>query len=264
MSDVRHFVHQPAGLLRRYVREILWVRSARPRAQVLLPETALTLVLRQSGSASLFHEPLPTAILSGLQLRTRTVEHAAASSIVVVRFTEIGGAAILRDRVDLIYNRTLPLETVLPGQAIEKVQNVLADTREIRRQAAALEQFLGGQIYSRNRVSPQIEAAAQMIRVSHGRCSIAAIARRTAMSLSALERQFRVTVGASPKQVSRLARLHFVCGLWDSGRSLTEIAAEAGYTDQSHMVRDFQLFTGTSPTQFFLSGMPRNLPTFYK
>ena len=269
MSDVSHFVHRPGGLLRRYVREILWVRSARPRAQVLLPETALTLVFRQSGSASLFHEPLPAAILSGLQLRSRTVEHAAASSIVVVRFTEIGGAAILRDRVDLIYNRTLPLQTVLPRQAIEEVQNALADTREIQRQAAALEQFLGGQIYSRNRasrfdVSPQIEAAAQMIRVSHGRCSIATIAHRTAMSLSALERQFRTTVGASPKQASRLARLHYVCGLWDSGRSLTEIAAEAGYTDQPHMVRDFQQFTGTSPTQFFLSGMPRNLPTFYK
>ena len=183
MSDVSHFVHRPGGLLRRYVREILWVRSARPRAQVLLPETALTLVLRQSGSASLFQEPLPTAILSGLQLRSRTVEHAAASSIVVVRFTEIGGAAILRDRVDLIYNRTLPLETVLPRQAIERVQNALADTREIRTQAAAVEQFLGGQIYSRNSaprfdVSPQIEAAAQMIRVSHGRCSIATIAHR--------------------------------------------------------------------------------------
>jgi AraC-like DNA-binding protein len=269
MHDVRHFVYEPGGLLRRYVREILWIRSARPRAQVLLPETALTMVLRQSGSASLFNEPLPAAIISGLQLRSRMVEHAADSSIVVIRFTEIGGAAALRDRADLLYNRTLPLEAALPRQEIEEVQNTLAGTPEMRKQAAALEQFLRRRIYSRNRtsqldVSPQIEAAARMIRGAHGRHSIATIARRTAMSLSALERQFQATVGASPKQLSRLARLHYVCGLWDSGRSLTEIAAEAGYTDQSHMVRDFQLFTGSSPTQFFLSASPRNLPTFYK
>ena len=120
MGDVLHFVHQPAGLLRRYVREILWVRSARPRAQVLLPETALTMVLRQSGSVSLLNEPLPDAIISGLQLRSRMVMHAAASSIVVIRFTEIGGAAILRDRADLLYNRTLPLEAVLPKPEIEE------------------------------------------------------------------------------------------------------------------------------------------------
>ncbi len=269
MSDVRHFVYQPGGLLRRYVREILWISSARPRAQVLLPETALTMVLRQSGSASLLNEPLPAAIISGLQLRSRWVEHAAASSIVVVRFTEIGGASVLRDRADLLYNRTLPLEGVLPKQEIEEVQNILAGTREMRKQAVALEQFLRRRIYNRNHtsrvdVSPQIEAAARMIRGGHGRHSVATIAHHTAMSLSALERQFRATVGASPKQLSRLARLHYVCGLWDTGRSLTEIAAEAGYTDQSHMVRDFQLFTGTSPTQFFLSASPRNLPTFHK
>jgi AraC-like DNA-binding protein len=269
MSDVGHFVYQPGGLLRRYVREILWIRSARPRVQVLLPETALTMVLRQLGSASLLNQPLPAAIISGLQLRSRTVEHAADSSIVVVRFTEIGGAAALRDRADLLYNRTLPLEAVFSKQEMEEVQNTLADTPEMRKQAAALERFLRHRIYNQNRssrldVSPQIEAAARMIRITHGRHSIATIARRTAMSLSALERQFRATVGASPKQFSRLARLHYVCGLWDTGRSLTEIAAEAGYTDQSHMVRDFQLITDSSPTQFFLTASPRNLPTFYK
>jgi AraC-like DNA-binding protein len=269
MGDVLHFVHRPGGLLRRYVREILWISSARPRAQVLLPETTLTMVLRQSGSVSLLNEPLPDAIISGLQIRSRRVEHGANSSIVVIRFTEIGGAAILRDRADLLYNRTAPLEAVLPKPEIEEVQNTLAGTRERQKQAAALEQFLRRRIYNRNHtsrldVSPQIEAAARMIRGAHGRHSIATIAHRTAMSLSALERQFRATVGASPKQLSRVARLHYVCGLWDTGRSLTEIAAEAGYTDQSHMVRDFQLFTGTSPTQFFLSASPRNLPTFYK
>jgi AraC-like DNA-binding protein len=269
MSDVGHFVYQPAEWLRRYVREILWVRSAQPRAQILLPETALTMVLRQSGSASLLKEPLPAAVISGLQFRSRMVEHAVNSSIVVVRFTEIGGAAALRDRADLLYNRTLPLEAVLPKQEIEEVQNALAGTREIRKQAAALEQFLRRRIYGRNRssrlhISPQIEAGARMIRGAHGRHSISTIAHRTAMSLSAFERQFRAAVGASPKQLSRLARLHYVCGLWDTGRSLTEIAAEAGYSDQSHLVRDFQLFTGVSPTQFFLSASPRNLPTFYK
>src|SRR5580692_1321798 len=105
MNDVRHFVHKPGGLLSRYVREILWIRSTCSRTQVLLPETALTLVLRQSGSASLSTEPLPAAIISGLQPRSRLVAHSAASSLVVVRFTEIGAAAVLSDRVDLLYNR---------------------------------------------------------------------------------------------------------------------------------------------------------------
>jgi transcriptional regulator GlxA family with amidase domain len=53
-----------------------------------------------------------------------------------------------------------------------------------------------------------------MIRNSEGRSSIAAIARHAAMSQSALERHFRAAVGASPKNLSRLARLQNVCRLW--------------------------------------------------
>lgn len=267
MSEVPHFVHQPSTGLRRHVREILWVSSKRSRVQVLLPETTLTLVLRLSGSAFMHGEALPSAIISGLQRRTRVVEHAENSSLAIVRFTEVGAPAILHDRVDLLYNRTAPLDSVLPWREIDHLQNVLIDTRKLQQKSLAVESFLDSRIHRQNGttqhgISPQIEAAAQMIRRSHGRSSIATIARRVAMSQSALERHFRVAVGVAPKMLSRLARLQHVCRLWNTGRSLTDISTEAGYFDQSHMVRDFRLFTGTSPEQFFRGASSRNLPIF--
>jgi AraC-like DNA-binding protein len=264
LSYLRPFVHRPANSLRRYVREILWIDSGYARSQVLLPETALTLVLRQAGTASLNHQDLPSAVISGLQQRTRVAGHGAGSSIVIVRFTEVGGSAMLNDRVDHLYNRTVALDSVLPRREVDEIQNILADLREIRKQVPAMERFLAGQILSRARVSPQIEAAAQMIRSSEGRTSIAAIARQAAMSQSSLERQFREAVGATPKRLSRLARLQHVCRLWNAGKSLTRIASEAGYSDHPHMVHDFRLFTGTSPQEFFRNTSSRNLPTFYK
>jgi AraC-like DNA-binding protein len=266
MSGVRQFVHRPAGFLRRYVREILWVRSEHPRLQTLLPETTLTLVLRQSGRASLLSEDLPCTIVSGLQQRTRVVEHAAHSSLIIVRFTEVGAPAVLQDRVDLLYNRTLPLEDVLPRQPIERIQNILADERSIQRQFAMVERFLLSRIQPHHRfaISPQIEAAVELIRRTEGRASVAAIARHAAMSQSSLERHFRAAVGATPKTLSRVARLQHICRLWDDGKSLTEIAFAAGYSDQPHMVHDFRLFTGASPEAFFRQASPRNLPTFYK
>jgi AraC-like DNA-binding protein len=270
LSDLRHFVHRPGNNLRRYVREILWVNSKYARSQVLLPETTLTLVLRQSGTALLNDQDLPGAVVSGLQQRTRLVGHGAGSSIVIVRFTEVGGSAMLHDRVDHLYNRTVSLDSVLLRREIEKIQNILVDLREIRKQIPAMERFLANLILSRSRVSSRgrislkIEAAAQMICASEGRTSIAAIARQAAMSQSSLERQFREVVGATPKRFSRLTRLQHVCRLWNAGKSLTRIASEAGYSDQPHLVHDFQLFTGTSPQEFFRNTAPRNLPTFYK
>jgi AraC-like DNA-binding protein len=264
MSDVRQFIHQPTGPLRRYVREILWISSSRPRVQALLPETILTLVLRQSGSASLRSQALPCTIVSGLQNQTRTVEHAANSSLVIIRFTEVGAPAILHERADLLYDRTSPLDSVLPQRDIDSIQNALGDSRDVPQQIRHVEQFLNSRIHPRVSISPQIEAAVEMIHRSSGRASVAAIARYVAMSQSALERHFRAAVGATPKKLSRLARLQYVRQLWNTGKSLTEIAFAAGYTDQPHLVRDFQLFTGTSPEKFFRNSSPQNLPTFYK
>ena len=269
MSEARHLVHTPAATLARYVREILYVRSERPRMQMLLPETTLTLVLRQSGRASLANQALPDAILSGLQPRTRLVEHAAHSSLIIVRFTEVGASAILHDRVDHLYNQTVPLANLLPRQQIDDIQNVLAGTRSVHGKFLAVESFLTSRLQRQNGtfprpISPQIEAAVNLIRNSQGRASIAAIARHAAMSQSTLERHFRIAVGATPKTFSRLARLQHIFRLWDAGKNLTDIAFAAGYCDQPHLVHDFRLFTGASPEEFFRRATPRNLPTFYK
>ena len=253
---------------------MLWVQSNEPRVQTLLPETTLTLVLRRSGEASLNRELLPGAVISGLQPHARSVEHAAQSSVIIIRFTEVGAPAILHDRVDLLFAKTAPLDSFIPSKDIDRIQNLLADHPQIEQQIPLLEQFLLDRVHlsrlnsdrlrNHRGVSAQLEAAARLIRESGGTMTITAIARRVAMSQSALERQLRAAAGAAPKMLSRLARLQRVCDLWDAGKNLTTIAFEAGYTDQPHMVRDFQLFTGTSPQQFFRTRAPRNLPTFYK
>ena len=264
LTPVRHFVHQPHEFLRSYVREILWVKSSHARNQVLLPETAPTLVLRQAGAVSLPNQRLPHAVISGLQPKVRVAEHTSGSSVIVVRFTEVGATAILHDRIDQLFGRTVSLDAFVPQQTLERIQNQLADAHDLPTQIATLENFLFERLRPQSATPLPVQAAIRMICNSAGRLSISEIARRSAMSQSALERHVRAFAGASPKMLARLARLQHVCRLWDSGRNLTRIAADAGFTDQSHFVRDFQAFTGSAPRAFFQGLSPRNLPTFYK
>jgi AraC-like DNA-binding protein len=264
MIEPRHVVYRPCEFLRPWVREVLWIESTVPRDQILLPETAFTLMLRQSGAGSISQQPLGRAILSGLQQRTRYAGHTANSAFLVVRFTETGAATLLRDRVDQLYGQTIPLDTVLAPTAIESLQSRLAETPHPQQKFSLVERFLCRSIRPDAAPSTQIIAAARFIRATNGRASIAALARKVGMSQSALERHFSAAVGASPKTLSRLARLHHVCHLWDRGLSLTDIAHAAGYTDQPHLTRDFRALSGAAPTEFFRSGLLRNLPTFYK
>jgi AraC-like DNA-binding protein len=246
------------------VREILWVSSREARTQILLPETTLTMVFRLSGHATLQGQPLPHSIVSGLQKRARIVEHSASSSVLVVRFTEIGASSILHDRADLLFSRTAALDALIPRQAIETMHNQLNDAGDARRQLPLIEDFLSQRLRAQPMPPASIQAAAKIIRESGGTVSISQLARRVAMSQSGLERRLRAYTGASPKMLSRLARLQRIVRLWDEGHNLTQIAVEAGYTDQPHMIRDFLSLAGMTPRAFFQRHSPRNLPTFYK
>jgi methylphosphotriester-DNA--protein-cysteine methyltransferase len=62
--------------------------------------------------------------------------------------------------------------------------------------------------------------------------------------------RFRQQVGLPPKTVARLIRFGQVLRSIDQGRSWERIAAESGYADQPHLVREFRRFTGTTPTDY--------------
>jgi AraC-like DNA-binding protein len=264
MSGLQHFVHRPEESLRRYVREVLFLSSRAPRLQALMPETTLTLMLQQSGSASWNGRVLPSAVVSGLQSRTRNVELSSNSFIIVVRFTEIGASAVLRGRIDALHDLTAPLDDVLSRVDIDRVQNALADTVNMQDRSLALEHFLRRQLRPAHIPNRRIESAASAIRQSGGKISIDKLARRLETSQSTLERRFRAEIGVTPKTLSRLARLQNVCRLWDTGKPLTEIAYEAAFSDQPHLIHDFKRFTGIAPEIFLSQRVPRNLPTFHR
>jgi transcriptional regulator GlxA family with amidase domain len=65
--------------------------------------------------------------------------------------------------------------------------------------------------------------------------------------------RFRRQLGISPKAYARLLRFQHATGLLASAqprRSLTGVAMEAGYYDQSHLTRDFGALAGITPATF--------------
>lgn len=62
---------------------------------------------------------------------------------------------------------------------------------------------------------------------------------------------FRAEVGLSPKAYARVRRLQAALRLLSAGPvGGARIAAEVGYFDQAHFVRDFESFTGMTPTRY--------------
>ena len=72
----------------------------------------------------------------------------------------------------------------------------------------------------------------------------------TGLSRYELARQFRAMSGTSPYRYLLMRRLDFARKLLAQGRSLVEVALEAGFADQAHFSRMFKATFGITPTRY--------------
>jgi AraC-like DNA-binding protein len=254
---VKHSVLVPSPVLRPFVKRFEVVQSFSERTHILLPDTSLVACFRMNGVAFLREQPaLPMAILSGLQDKSRSLTHLAGSDVLLAVFTEAGAAGFLREPLDRLFNHTAPMDCLLPHAQLNELQEQLIGHREQRRKVDILERFLLARLHKE---SPDAlaQVAAALIRKSHGSVRIEGLSRAMGLSLSALERRFRRSVGTSPRKFASIVRMRHVLRLHRSGGNLTDIAHLSGYFDQSHFIRDFKNFTGTAPESFF-----RQTPAF--
>ncbi len=68
-----------------------------------------------------------------------------------------------------------------------------------------------------------------------------------------IEQRFHKLLGISPKLFARIIKFHnfFVELQKNKNKNLTQLVYDCGYFDQAHFIKNFQEFTGTSPSQFF-------------
>lgn len=65
-----------------------------------------------------------------------------------------------------------------------------------------------------------------------------------------LARRYRRHFGRSPATAIRQARADRAAGLVEQGGDLASVAASVGYSDQSHMTREFVAFYGLTPARY--------------
>jgi AraC-like DNA-binding protein len=90
------------------------------------------------------------------------------------------------------------------------------------------------------------------MRKANGTIPVNQIADAAHATVRTLERKFKQSSGHTVKDVSSLMRFEKVRNhLWiNPGTNLAGLAIELGYTDQSHLSKEFKRYTGTTPAAF--------------
>lgn len=96
-----------------------------------------------------------------------------------------------------------------------------------------------------------VEECALLLCDSGGNMSIGNLEAYTCYSKRYIQQQFVEHYGISPKVFGMLKRYQSALALlMEREQSIAHIAAESGYYDQSHFIKEFKRFTGFTPEQY--------------
>src|SRR6185312_4610964 len=140
-----------------------------------------------------------------------------------------------------VWNRPTRCESISGARAAVR-------SGKLAKAVSVLDRELGRQLAEFRRPPAEVCQAWRMLRASSGTVSIAQVAREVGWSDRHLSRGFQREIGLTPKAAARVIR-------FDRARRLLPrhggavVAAECGYADQAHLIREFVSFTGLSPTR---------------
>lgn len=97
-----------------------------------------------------------------------------------------------------------------------------------------------------------VHRASALIR-KNGAISVEELSDEVCISRRQLERQFKQSLGISPKMYIRISRMNRMLGLLkaEAHISLSQLSFAAGYFDQAHFIKDFRDLAGEAPATFF-------------
>ena len=119
--------------------------------------------------------------------------------------------------------------------------------------AVAKQYFLDARTIAGDRML--LKAGAAMTQ-ANGTMPVSRVAAEAHASVRTLERKFKQSSGYSVKDVSGLMRFEQVRNRlwWHPESKLAGLAFEFGYTDQSHLTREFKRYSGITPAAFAKRG----------
>jgi AraC-like DNA-binding protein len=138
---------------------------------------------------------------------------------------------------------------VLGRPAATALADALRSCRASPEAGAVFDAALRPRVDAAPALDPVVRAAVVGLVASRGEVSVAELAREVGVSARQLQRRFGAAVGLGPKQFARVRRLRTAIGelLTTEPRTWSAVAADLGYADQAHLVREFVQLAGLTP-----------------
>lgn len=195
---------------------------------------------------------LPASFLYGQLNSFKDLYSENEIELIIVVFQPNGIHQLLGIPANEFHDSIIPVEDIFDEKITTLQESLLQQNNEIR--VELLNSFFRSLITSKT-ASNQflINHSLTFIIKNKGHFSIKQLVEYTGYTERHLERKFKECIGLNPKKFGNVIRLHYFLKLVKDKTddiNLTSICYDAGFSDQSHLIKEFRKHTGITPTEY--------------
>lgn len=202
-------------------------------------------------------EPLSySALVAGLHTTPAFITHDGTTASLTIHLTLAGAGRLLGVPARHLLGSVAPATEIL-GPSVEAVRERIEHLDTWPERFAVVDNYLLQHLRSHPREDGLAYAAWRLIQSGQGGIRVSTVANRLGCSQRAVHSALRRQAGLGPKTLSRIARFNTARTLVhdrlihrNRTPTLADLAAECGYYDESHLIREWTAFTGTTPADW--------------
>ena len=232
--------YTPHASLAPWVSSYWTLRTNGPHIVRTLPDACIDVIITFLGDG-------PRAFIAGAQSEARTWRSRDAVDLLGARLLP-GAGRLLGISLESLEEGWTPLESALPRTMVSRLLRDVTRNADLPKRTAVLDAFFSERLLNRA-LDPQLTIALRVAFACGGDISVAQLARSSGVHARTLARMFDRNVGLPPKRFLRIVRLQTALRALPAGTSLARVAADMGYFDQAHFIREVRSLLDATPTE---------------
>ncbi len=189
-------------------------------------------------------------MVMGQRTRSFDIEPTGDVLSFAVCFYPFGFSSLISEPLASFVDQDLSLEQLFGKSVASELERKVFDAKSTEERIQIIETFLFARLHDNRTIDHLISHTVDLLMETNGKLSIGTILENDPSQRRTLERKFKKHIGISPKRLSRIIRLQTALKLiLSEDQNLTSIAYQSDYFDQSHFIKDFKAFIGSTPKQ---------------
>lgn len=205
-------------------------------------------------------------MVMGQRTRSFDIEPVGNVESFAVCFYPFGFSCLVTEPLGNFVDQDLSLDVLFGESTASELEQTIFNAENTEERIQIMEAFLFDRLHQHSTIDHLITQTVDALLETNGRQSIGSLLQNDPSQRRTLERTFKKHIGISPKRLGRIIRLQTALKLiLSEEQSLTHIAYESDYFDQSHFIKDFKELIGSTPKQLLSQKENMRLSTlFYK